>query len=107
MNRLSNDQVTRVAERSRALSDATRVRILDVLARAEQPVGQLAAALKSEPSLVSKHLQVLFHARLVDRRRQASTVIYSIAASALIEWCHYLGAEDLLPRRRASRLGRD
>jgi ArsR family transcriptional regulator len=99
MKRLSNEQVTRVAGRSRALGDPTRVRIMDVLARSEQPVGQLAAALHCQPSTISKHLQILFQAGLVERRRDASAVIYSIASPELAVWCRYLGAA--LVRSRA------
>jgi DNA-binding transcriptional ArsR family regulator len=100
MKRLTNEQITRIVERSRALSDATRVRILDALARTESPVGQLAAQLDSEPSLISKHLQVLFHAKLVARRREASTVIYSIAAPELLDCCRYLGTVELISPSR-------
>ena len=91
MKRLTDEQVGLVARRARALADGTRVRILDVLGRAEQPVGQIAAALDSQPSTISKHLQVLFHADLVHRRRAASTVIYSVADQEILDWCRYLG----------------
>lgn len=92
MKRLSDEQVSLVAHRARAMGDETRVRILDILARTEQPVGQIAAALESQPSTVSKHLQVLFHAGLVHRRRSASAVIYSIADPDLLNCCRYLGS---------------
>jgi DNA-binding transcriptional ArsR family regulator len=95
MKRLSKAQVMLIARRSRAMSDATRVRILDALARAEQPVGQIAATLKCEPSLISKHLQVLHHAGLVDRRREASAVIYWVVSNRILECCRYLAAIDL------------
>jgi DNA-binding transcriptional ArsR family regulator len=95
MKRLSEAQVTLIARRSRAMSDATRVRILDVLARAEQPVGQIAATLQCEPSLISKHLQVLHHAGLVDRRREASAVIYWVVSIRILECCRYLATTDL------------
>ena len=98
MKRLSEEQVALVARRARALGDPTRVRILDLLARAEQPVGQIAATLDTQPSTVSKHLQVLFHAGLVQRRRSASAVIYSLAEPDLVEWCRYLGAPHLVSR---------
>jgi DNA-binding transcriptional ArsR family regulator len=98
MKRLSKEQVTRVAGRSRALGDPTRVRIVDVLARSEQSVGQLAAALRCEPSTISKHLQILFQAGLLERRRDASAVIYSIASPDLAVWCRYLGAALVRPR---------
>jgi DNA-binding transcriptional ArsR family regulator len=98
MRNLSKEQVTRVAGRSRAMGDPTRVRILDVLARSEQPVGQLAAAVHCEPSLVSKHLQVLFHAGLVKRRREANAMIYSLSADDVTGWCRYLAMPILRPR---------
>jgi DNA-binding transcriptional ArsR family regulator len=97
MKRLSKEQVARVAVRSRALGDATRLRILDVLARSERPVGQLAGAVHCEPSLVSKHLQVLFHAGLVKRRREANAMIYSLSADEVTAWCHYLAMPILRP----------
>ena len=106
MQRLSKAQVSRVAGRSRALGDSTRIRILDVLARAEQPVGRLAATLGCEPSTISKHLQVLFHAGLVERRRDASAVIYSIAAGDLVDWCRYL-ARPVVGRRTSGRSSPD
>lgn len=92
---LSDEQVSVVARRARALGDATRVRILDVLGRSEQHVGQIASTLHVQPSSVSKHLQVLFHAGLVQRRREASSVIYSVAQENLLDWCRYLGSASL------------
>ena len=78
MKRLSQEQIGTAASRARALGEPTRVRILDILARNEQPVGQIAAALSLQQSSASRHLQVLYHAGLVQRRREASTVIYSL-----------------------------
>jgi DNA-binding transcriptional ArsR family regulator len=101
MKRFSDEQLNLIARRARALGDPTRVRILEAIARGEQPVGQIAAALDSQQSTVSKHLQVLFHAGLVDRRRSASAVIYSIADMDLLEWCRYLGAHHLSGRSLA------
>ena len=95
MKRLSNEQIGRVVERARAMSDVTRVRILDALVRAELSVGQLATTLEAEPSLMSKHLQVLFRAGLVVRRKDASTVIYSLATDQIVDICHYLGTPAL------------
>jgi ArsR family transcriptional regulator len=90
----------RVVGRAHALADETRVRIIDVLSRTELPVGRIAAALRIEPSIVSKHLQVLFREGLVVRRRAASTVIYSIADVQLAEWCRYLAGAHLRTRSR-------
>ena len=101
MKNFSDEQVTQIAGRSRALGDATRVRILAVLARGEQAVGQIAGATGTQQSTASKHLQVLFHAGLVHRRRAASTVIYSIASDELYDWCRFLGTRSLTHAPRA------
>jgi DNA-binding transcriptional ArsR family regulator len=100
MKRLSDEQVTLIARRARALGDPTRVRILAVLDESEQHVGQIALTLGLPPSGVSKHLQVLFHAGLVQRRREASAVIYSLAHEGLFEWCRYFGSSRWSTSRR-------
>jgi ArsR family transcriptional regulator len=95
MRQLSDDQAARIARRARAIGDPTRVRILSLLARGESPVGHVANALRTQQSTVSKHLQVLFNAGLVRRRRQASTVIYSLFNVHLFELCAFLGKRSL------------
>ena len=95
MRNLSDDHVSRVASRARALGDPTRVRILEVLARGEHPVGHIAEALSSQHSTISKHLQVLYQAGLVERRREASAVIYSIASDELLRMMWYLSGRKL------------
>jgi DNA-binding transcriptional ArsR family regulator len=95
MRTLTDEQVALVAGRSRALGDATRVRILTVLSRGEQSVGQLAEALETQQSTISKHLQVLFHAGLVQRRREASTVFYAAASAELMVWLRLLASRQL------------
>src|SRR5687768_5069671 len=96
----SDEHVTTIANRARALGDPTRVRILYVLARGEQAVGSIASAVEAQQSTVSKHLQVLFHAGLVGRRRVASAVIYSLASEDLVAWCDYLGKRQLVNSER-------
>ena len=95
MRRLSEEQISLVAARARALGEPVRVRIVEALARSEQAVGQLATSLAMQQSTASKHLQVLFHAGLVQRRREASAVIYSIADEELLAWCRYLSNRQL------------
>lgn len=95
MKPLSHDHVSRIASRARALGDPTRVRILDRLGRGEQPVGQIASALHTQQSTVSKHLQVLFNAGLVQRRREASAVIDTIASDELPELFRFLSTRTL------------
>ena len=95
MRRFSDQQIDLISARARALGDPTRVRILEVLGHGEHSVGAIAEAVDSLQSTVSKHLQVLHHARLVERRRSASAVIYSIADPETLDWCRYLSAPRL------------
>ena len=95
MKNFSDAQIAQIAARSRALGDPTRVRIVTVLLKGEQAVGQIAEAAGTQQSTASKHLQVLFHAGLVQRRRAASTVIYSIESPELLDWCRYLSGRNL------------
>jgi DNA-binding transcriptional ArsR family regulator len=91
MRALSGEVVTRVAARARAIGDPTRVRILAALVQGDLAVGSIARAIDSEQSIVSKHLQVLFNAGLVERRREASTVIYSTTSPDISECLRLLG----------------
>ncbi len=109
MRQLTDEQITRIVSRGRAIGDATRVRILSVLVRGEQAVGEVAQTLATQQSTVSKHLQVLFNAGLVQRRREASTVIYSASATQLATLLEQLGARQTSspspgrPRIKAAR----
>ena len=90
MTRLSDAQTRQIAARARALADVTRIRIIDVLSRADLSVGRIAEALALEQSTISKHLQVLFRAGFVERQRSASAVIDSLGDRQVLEWCRYL-----------------
>jgi ArsR family transcriptional regulator len=95
MRRLSREHVSLIASRAHALAEPARVRMIETLSRGDQAVGQLATALGMQQSTASKHLQVLYRAGLVERRRVASAVIYSVAATELLDWCRYLGHRQL------------
>jgi DNA-binding transcriptional ArsR family regulator len=96
MKNFTEEQLQTIASRGRALADPTRVRILSVLGRGEQAVGQIARAAKTRQSTASKHLQVLLHAGFVRRRRDASTVFYSLRSGEVLRVCEYLRGRDLV-----------
>lgn len=62
----------------RALSDATRVRIVALLAHGELCVCHIEQALSLGQSLVSRHLSILKAAGIVDSRRDGSWVHYRL-----------------------------
>ena len=65
-----------LAETFKILGDATRVRILDALARAEVPVCDLAQLLGLSQSAVSHQLRLLRGMRLVKSRRAGKHIYY-------------------------------
>jgi ArsR family transcriptional regulator, lead/cadmium/zinc/bismuth-responsive transcriptional repressor len=73
---LEERSVAALAETFKVLGDATRVRILDALARAEVPVCDLAHLLGLTQSAVSHQLRLLRSLRLVRSRRDGKHVYY-------------------------------
>jgi DNA-binding transcriptional ArsR family regulator len=72
-----------ISRRFRALSDPTRLRILDYLrTREEAAVGELAEALGTSQQNVSKHL-----AALVARRKDGTSSLYRISDAGVHELC--------------------
>ena len=70
------DQFARIG---RALGNAHRVELLDVLAQGERSVEQLAAETDLSVANASQHLQVLRQAELVVARREGVRVLYALA----------------------------
>jgi DNA-binding transcriptional ArsR family regulator len=105
MHSFSSEQIELIAARSRALGDGTRVRLLIVLEGGEQAVGQIAEAAGTQQSTASKHLQVLFRAGLVQRRRSAATVLYRISSRELLKWLRYLGGRREFKSSTRPRIG--
>jgi ArsR family transcriptional regulator len=68
-----------------ALSDETRLEILDHLKEGEQCVCDLTDALKSAQSRLSFHLKVLKEAGLIEDRREGRWIYYSVNREALRE----------------------
>jgi ArsR family transcriptional regulator len=76
---------TLTIQRMKALSDETRLRILEQLAGGERCVCDLTDALDAGQSLLSFHLKTLKDAGLVSDRRAGRWVHYSLNADALAE----------------------
>ena len=69
----------------KALGDPTRVQLLACLAKCGRPclVGELAECCDVDLSVVSRHLQTLARAGLVEASRRGRTVAYSVAGEAI------------------------
>lgn len=85
---LTADAAELIARRFLALSDPTRLRLVDVLReRGEASVGELAEALGASQQNVSKHLATLYSEGFVSRRKQGTSSIYAIADPTVFELC--------------------
>ncbi len=85
-----------------ALSDETRLRLLERLRAGEQCVCDLTDSLETGQSRLSFHLKVLKEAGLVTDRREGRWVYYALDVAALDALLDFLSA--LKPRRGGLRL---
>lgn len=97
----------RGAELFHALSDDTRLALLDMLRGGERCVCELQAALGAAQSRLSFHLRVLKDAGLVEDRREGRWAYYRIVPDALHE-VHDLAVamQPVVPSRRSLKIGR-
>jgi ArsR family transcriptional regulator len=85
MVRFSQADRRRLARCCHALSDDTRLRILERLSAGERCVCELTAALGAGQSRLSFHLKALKDAGLVRDRREGRWMYYSLNSEAVSE----------------------
>ncbi|WP_407543240.1 metalloregulator ArsR/SmtB family transcription factor (plasmid) [Deinococcus radiomollis] len=73
------DDLTRVAEIFKTLSEPIRVQLVLLLTQGERSVAALVEALGQPQSTVSRHLGLLRSAQVVKTRREATHVYYRLA----------------------------
>jgi ArsR family transcriptional regulator len=91
--------LSRAAQLFHALSDETRLGVLEMLRQGERCVCELQDELDAAQSRLSFHLRVLKEAGLVIDRKDGRWVHYSLNADAFAEVEESLA--DLKPSRRA------
>jgi ArsR family transcriptional regulator, arsenate/arsenite/antimonite-responsive transcriptional repressor len=82
-----------------ALSDETRVRIVDLLREGELCVCEVTEALELSQSLLSFHLKVLREAGLVRDRREGRWVYYALDPESMAVMGGFLRKLDRAHRR--------
>jgi len=76
-----------VARRFQILSEPCRLRILRSLQDRAMTVGEIVDHLDGNQPNISKHLQILFDAGLVGRKRSGNSIFYSIADPVVFKLC--------------------
>ncbi|MCG3088083.1 ArsR/SmtB family transcription factor [Sporosarcina cyprini] len=78
LNQLLDEETLFVVSQTfKALSDPTRIRILNLLCKEERSVNDIAETLNLSQSSVSHQLRFLKNLRLVTFRREGTTLYYS------------------------------
>jgi ArsR family transcriptional regulator len=93
------------APQFRALGDATRLRILELVAQGEQCVCELARVIDIPQPLLSHHLKILRRAGFISRRKQGRWNYYSMNRERL-EACVCVLEEALATYDESARLGK-
>jgi DNA-binding transcriptional ArsR family regulator len=77
-----------IAQRFRALGDATRLALLQALFEGDRTVQELCTVTGTSQANASKHLALLLERGLVTRQRDGLFVRYGIADATLERLCH-------------------
>ena len=87
MRGLPPEALEQVAAYFQALSEPTRLRILNLLREGERNVGDLAQACGYTAANVSRHLAMLIQHGLVARESRGTSVYYRIADESIYALC--------------------
>ncbi len=84
---LSDEALRLVANRFKALSEPTRLKLIMSLREGERNVSELVQTTGSTQANVSRQLQTLTQAGILGRRKEGLKVYYSIADRAVFDLC--------------------
>ena len=87
MKDLPDEALTQVAAYFQALSEPTRLRILNLLRQGERSVGELAQLCGYSAANISRHLALLTQHGLVRRESRGNSAFYDIADASVYALC--------------------
>jgi DNA-binding transcriptional ArsR family regulator len=87
MEGLPPEALQQVATYFQALSDPTRLQIVNLLRNGERNVGELAQLCGFSTANVSRHLSFLMQQGLVERESRGTAVYYRIADQSVYDLC--------------------
>ena len=80
-----HDMASHACELLKAMSNKWRLMILCQLSEGEKTVGELQSLLGVGQSAVSQHLAILRREKIVDSRKEAQSIIYSLSGDEAIK----------------------
>lgn len=87
MEELPPQALVKVAEYFQALSEPTRLQVLNILRHGERNVGELAQACGCTSANISRHLSLLTQRGLLARESRGNAVYYRIAEESVYALC--------------------
>ncbi len=87
MEGLPDEALAQVASYFQALSEPTRLQILNLLRQSERSVGELAQLCGYSSANISRHLALLTQHGLVARESRGNSAIYTIADPSVYALC--------------------
>jgi DNA-binding transcriptional ArsR family regulator len=75
------------------LSEPTRLKILYALCEGEQPVGTIVKQIEANQANVSRQLNMLYQAKILQRRKDGAQVYYRIEDENAIQLCRVVCAQ--------------
>ena len=76
-----------VAKYFALLADPTRLRVLSCLCAEERPVNEVVEQIGLTQANISRHLNLLYRAGVVDRRREGNSVLYRVIDPNFVDIC--------------------
>jgi len=87
ISKVSASTLDRAAELFGVLSTPVRLQIIGELCQGEQDVTHLLAQIEASQPNMSRHLQVLYQAGVLSKRRSGQHVFYRIADESVVRVC--------------------
>lgn len=103
-SKLTPELIELIAARFKALSEPARLQILTVLRGGEKTVNEIVEATGFGQANVSKHLQSLFAAQFVGRRKEGLFTYYDLADRDVFRLCDIMCGrleQEVAGRRKA------
>ncbi len=83
----SDEQIEKAAEVFRVMSAPMRLRIISCLCSGEKNVGELLSAINTTQPNMSQHLNMLYAAGVLDKRRDGVQIYYRIVNNNIVNIC--------------------
>jgi ArsR family transcriptional regulator len=94
LTQLSMSTLVRAAELFGVLSTPMRLKIIGVLCGGEQNVSCLLSQIEASQPNMSRHLQVLYQAGVLSKRRAGQQVFYKLADDTVVNVCKAVCVQD-------------